>query len=78
MVVWVSSEAAEKKEGHTWIKRPDRARLMRLRHLKVGESYEGMVITVNQYGCYVDFGAERDGYVRVRVSLSPVTYEINE
>jgi len=62
------SEREERKEGHVWIKRPERARLMRLRNLKVGKSYEGMVITVNQYGCYVDFGAERDGYVRVKVS----------
>eukprot|EP00952_Eustigmatos_sp_NYUAD-ZCMA_P002320 10339-Eustigmatos_ZCMA.PRE.1 len=41
---------------------------MSLTELRPGDMHEGMVITVNEHGCYVDFGAEKDGYVRLRVS----------
>ena len=50
------------------MKRPKRDRQIPLSELKVGDKHEGMVITVKEYGAYVDFGATRDGYVRIRVS----------
>jgi hypothetical protein len=40
---------------------------MGLEELLVGDQYEGVVITVTEFGAYVDFGANKDGYVRLRV-----------
>jgi hypothetical protein len=39
--------------------------------LRIGEKHEGVVITVKEYGVYVDFGSTRDGYVRIRVRGFP-------
>lgn len=51
-----------------WVPRPKREKFLTLSELKVGQRFEGTVITVREHGCYVDFGAKRDGFVRVRVS----------
>lgn len=40
-----------------------------LQELALGSKHEGVVITVKEHGAYVDFGAKRDGFVRLRVRM---------
>lgn len=63
------------ESGFQWVKRPKRERQIPLGELKLGERYEGVVITVKEHGCYVDFGAKRDGFVRLRVCICVVEIE---
>jgi transcriptional accessory protein Tex/SPT6 len=64
----LARDREREEEGSVWVTRPKRERQMSLTELKVGQSFEATVITVKEFGCYVDFGATRDGFVRLRVS----------
>jgi len=54
------------ESGFKWVKRPKRDRQMPLSELKLGAKHEAVVITVKEHGAYVDFGAKKDGFVRLR------------
>lgn len=54
------------------MKRPQRDRPpIPLHELALGSKHAGVVITVKEHGAYVDFGAKRDGFVRLRVRTLP-------
>ncbi len=54
------------ESGFKWVKRPKRDRQIPLKELKLGAKHDGVVITVKEHGAYVDFGAKKDGFVRLR------------
>lgn len=54
------------ESGFKWVKRPKRERQIPLGELELGSRHEGVVITVKEHGAYVDFGATKDGFVRLR------------
>ncbi len=62
-------QAKEREEsGFRWVKRPKRdVPAIPLHDLRLGGKHDGVVITVKEHGAYVDFGATRDGFVRLRV-----------
>jgi hypothetical protein len=56
------------ESGFRWVKRPKRDQpAIPLHELRLGSKHDGVVITVKEHGAYVDFGATRDGFVRLRV-----------